>query len=410
MNTANQIRVIHSETTRPPIWQSEAVIAGPFVFTSAALATDWNSGIAPEAAPHPDFPYFTSAIELQTNYILHSLSQTLAAAGSSLSQIVKANVFLTDPSDFLGFDRAWSTHFATPPTRTTVAVDGLLIPGARIEVSVTALHAGSGIDAQPASSDSPRPMTRKVEAITAGRFAFTSGQLAHDAVNGVPPEATGDQTPRDITKQTTYIVENMLRSLSAAGVASDQVVKGQALLTDVSDTNRFSEAWRAAFGDRATLGIAGIKALLVTGTIIEIDLTAYLGETVLPSIGATLRGPDALGCGELVFSAGIYVGMDSGKIPSGLVAHPSYPHYSSTIKSQTEWVLDRLDAALTSAGSSLARTAKAQVFLRELTDFAIFDGVWRARFDVPPARSVVQAAALPSDAALIAVEAIALSK
>ena len=119
--------------------------------------------------------------------------------------------------------------------------------------------------------------------------------------------------------------------------------------------------------------------------------------------------PEAIGCGELVFSAGIFPGFDSGEMPPECVVHAAYPHYASSIQLQTEWVLARLDAALRKVGSDLAHVAKAQVFLTDLNDFAIFDDVWRAHFQTAPARSVVKASPLPVPGARIAVEVIALA-
>ncbi|KQV93512.1 RidA family protein [Streptomyces sp. Root369] len=403
-----QSSAVREPAVHPLIWQAESTVAGPFVFTSAVLATVGSTGITPAATPRPSF--LVSDITLQTESVLSSISDTLAAAGSSLAHVVKANVFLADPTDFYEFDRVWNTYFTRPPTRTTVAVSGLLVPEAKIEISVVALRADSGITAVPATSDAPRPMTKKVEAVTAGDFVFTSGQLAHDAVNGLPTEATGATTRCDVGKQTAYVLANMRRSLAAAGATADQVVKAQTLLTDLSDPAGFDAIWNSSHTGLPALATIGISALLVTDTIIEIDLTAYLGDTVRRSERDTSRGPDAVGCGDLAFSAGVYAGMDTGDVPPQLLPHHAYPYYSSAVELQTEWVLDRLDDALTSVGSSLGRTVKAQVFLKNMADFPIFEQVWRRRFAQPPARSVVQVPRLPAEGAVVAVEVIAAAR
>jgi enamine deaminase RidA (YjgF/YER057c/UK114 family) len=132
------------------------------VFTSAQLATDWVNGIAPEACVNPEFPYFESSIVKQTDYILRALSRTLQASGSSLDNVVKAHVFLDDCADFLGFDRVWNLYFQEPPTRTTVGAAGLLVPGAKIEISLIAIIPGRGMLKRSARSDAPRPLTKKV--------------------------------------------------------------------------------------------------------------------------------------------------------------------------------------------------------------------------------------------------------
>lgn len=406
-STSAQLTQVRSHQPAAPIWQSEGVRAGHYIFTSAVLATDWKHGIAPEATVDPRFPYFSSEIERQTDYIMRSIARTLHAAGSGLHLVAKAHVFILDCADFLGFDRVWNKYFRSPPTRTTVGPAGLLVPGARIEISVIALAEDSGLKPEPAVSNAPRPLTKKVEAMKAGDFVFTSGQLAHDAKNGVPPEAAGPAGRADLAKQTAYTIRNMTQSIGAAGASPRQVIKGQALLLDAGQSSGFRAAWRDAFADNPALSEIGVGSLLVGGTLLEVDLTAYLGKDIRLSSRKSPLGPEAIGCGSLVFSGGIYAGFDTGHLPPECIVPSPYPHYSSAIRLQTEWVLKRLDIALRDVGSSLDHVAKAQVFLTDLADFAVFDEVWREHFKVAPARSVVRTSGLPVDGARIAIEVYA---
>jgi 2-iminobutanoate/2-iminopropanoate deaminase len=78
------------------------------------------------------------------------------------------------------------------------------------------------------------------------------------------------------------------------------------------------------------------------------------------------------------------------------------------IEEQTSQVLDNLEAVLTEAGTGLDRIVKTTVFLANLNDFQAMNGVYAERVGaVPPARSTVEVAALPSGA-LVEIEAIAL--
>ncbi|MBY5502442.1 RidA family protein [Rhizobium leguminosarum] len=407
LSQSSSLAHIHGEGVSAPVWQSEAVRAGDFIFTSGTLATDWVNGIAPEASINERLPFLDTPSERQTEYILRSLALVLQRAGSSLENVVKAHVFLHDSADFPGFDRVWKRHFPNPPTRTTVGAAGLLVPGARLEIALIALATDGKAMKNPAKSDAPRPLTKKVEAMSAGDFVFTSGQLAHNAVDGVPPEAGGKGSSADMAKQSAYTLNNMFKSLAAAGASHNTVIKTQALLLNTSDEKGFLDAWTTAFPKPAALAVTGIGSLLVGDTIIEIDLTAYKGNDLRISPLSTFRGPEAVGAGDLVFSAGVFPGFDTGTLPKECNVHPAYPHYSSAISLQTTWVLDRLEAALKSVGSDLAHVAKAQVFLTELSDFAEFDQVWRDRFASAPARSVVKASPLPVAGAKIAVEVIA---
>jgi 2-iminobutanoate/2-iminopropanoate deaminase len=66
---------------------------------------------------------------------------------------------------------------------------------------------------------------------------------------------------------------------------------------------------------------------------------------------------------------------------------------------ETERVLENLKAVVEAAGSSLAHTVKATVYLADLGDFAKMNEVYARYFgERPPARATVQVARLPRDA------------
>ena len=78
------------------------------------------------------------------------------------------------------------------------------------------------------------------------------------------------------------------------------------------------------------------------------------------------------------------------------------------VEEQTSQILDNLEAILSEAGTGLDRIVKTTVFLANLGDFQAMNGVYAERVGaVPPARSTVEVAALPSGA-LVEIEAIAL--
>jgi 2-iminobutanoate/2-iminopropanoate deaminase len=82
-------------------------------------------------------------VQDQTRRALDNVKAVLAAAGSSLDQVVKTTVFLTKMADFAAMNEVYATYFtAAPPARSTVAV-AELPRGAAVEVEVIALRAGS---------------------------------------------------------------------------------------------------------------------------------------------------------------------------------------------------------------------------------------------------------------------------
>lgn len=78
------------------------------------------------------------------------------------------------------------------------------------------------------------------------------------------------------------------------------------------------------------------------------------------------------------------------------------------IVEQTEQVMQNLRAILEEAGSGLERLVKTTVFLQDLGDFAAMNEVYAQHVgDLPPARSTVEVAKLPSGAR-VEIEAVAL--
>jgi 2-iminobutanoate/2-iminopropanoate deaminase len=75
---------------------------------------------------------------------------------------------------------------------------------------------------------------------------------------------------------------------------------------------------------------------------------------------------------------------------------------------QAERALQNLQAVLEAAGGGLEDVVKTTVFLQDMGEFAAMNAVYARFFDQdPPARSAVQAAALPLGARL-EIEAVAI--
>ena len=106
---------------------SQAAIVGDLVFTAGQVALDPTTGTVVEGG-----------IEAQTARVLENLAAVLAAAGSSLSLVVKTTVFLTDMADFPAMNKVYAEEFGDhKPARATVAVAGLPL-GVRVEIEVVA--------------------------------------------------------------------------------------------------------------------------------------------------------------------------------------------------------------------------------------------------------------------------------
>jgi 2-iminobutanoate/2-iminopropanoate deaminase len=75
-----------------------------------------------------------------TRQVVANLEQVLAAAGASVTDVVRTNVYLVDMADYAGMNAAYAELFPGRPARTCVQVAGLPL-GARVEIDCIAVRA-----------------------------------------------------------------------------------------------------------------------------------------------------------------------------------------------------------------------------------------------------------------------------
>jgi enamine deaminase RidA (YjgF/YER057c/UK114 family) len=278
----NQPEALSSSRIPKPIAHyTPAVRIGDLVFLAGQLPSHFgDGGIAPEARPNPAYPYHSSAIELQTEYVLKNVKLLLEDAGSDLQHVVKAQVFLKSLSDFSGFDEIWKRFFPVPPPRTTIQVSDLLVGDALVEIDIIGARTDAGRLEVVRTDAVPQPLANYSMGVVAGNLVFLAGQFASDFKTGVPPEARVD--PRfpfygdDIERQTEYVLTNIEAVLTSAGSSLANVVKAQIFLTNMENFHGFDKTWARHFGAvpaRTTVRVPG-DGLLVPGTLVEIDVIA----------------------------------------------------------------------------------------------------------------------------------------
>ena len=400
---------------KPLAFSTPAARTGHLVFAAGQLASDFKQGVAAEARVDPAFPYYGSAIKKQTRYILENLAKTFTAAGTSLDHVVKAQVFHTDLKNFSGFDEVWKGFFPTPPPRTTIGTTGLLVPGCLVEIDLIATMPGT--PGHVIRSDAPHPLANYSEAVVVGDLVFAAGQLASDFKTGVPREARVDPAfpfyGSGVKRQTRYVLENLARTMRAAGTSLEHVVKAQVFHTDLVNFAAFDEVWREFFPTPPPRTTVGTTGLLVKDTLVEIDLIAALPAArpqriAVPDIPKPLvHYTPATRAGELVFAAGqIASDYMTGVAPQARV-DPAFPFYGSDIQRQTRYVLENLARTFKAAGTSLEHIVKAQVFHTDLMNFGGFDEVWKEFFPTPPPRTTVGTTGLLVPGCLVEIDLIA---
>jgi len=120
--------VVSDKLPAPKGPYSPAVKAGGFVFVSGQGPIDPGTG-----------EVLRGDIKAQTELVLNNVRAILAAAGSSLGQVVKTNVYLDQIADFAAMNEVYATFFTSnPPARTTIEAANLPL-GIGVEIDVIAL-------------------------------------------------------------------------------------------------------------------------------------------------------------------------------------------------------------------------------------------------------------------------------
>lgn len=257
---------------------SPAVTAGDFVFLAGQVPTDWKTGIAPEARVDPNF-WEGNKIDREARLTLKNMAITLEAAGSSLEDVVKVQIYLADINDVPRLDRVWREFFPKDaPARTIYPIRALGVTEGRIEINFVALRSGGKTRKQVVSTPAARTSPfGETQAVRAGDFLFLSGLMAVDAGGLVEAARCNPAYPYDrdsAAAQMTDIMEQAQAICRAAGTDLRHAVRMLTVHTDLSESFRAAAAAAPFFpdGPPASTTVKVHAPLQVPGCTIMVDL------------------------------------------------------------------------------------------------------------------------------------------
>lgn len=105
---------------------SQGISFGNFVYTSGQIPLVPETGVLADGD-----------IAQQTEQAIRNLTAVLAAAGSSLEEVVKTTCFLKNMGDFSAFNTVYEKYFTGRPARSCVEVSALP-KGALVEIEAIA--------------------------------------------------------------------------------------------------------------------------------------------------------------------------------------------------------------------------------------------------------------------------------
>jgi enamine deaminase RidA (YjgF/YER057c/UK114 family) len=229
-----------------------AVVCDDFVFVAGQMAHNPGQGLDPRAHVPEHSAWAGTEIRKQTEFLIsEKLKPALEAAGSSLEQSVKAQVYLARVEDFPDFIDVWNRHYENIPCAVTVApTKSFATVGGIIEINLVALTNTAKRQKEVIAADIPG-MAAYGPCLRVGEFLLPSGLMAvgrdgHIVGNRVSPGLDGLSYAGYVQAAAVYDYAEAL--CRAAGTAMANTLRAQYFVPDVSAFPGIAMAWGQRFG------------------------------------------------------------------------------------------------------------------------------------------------------------------
>jgi enamine deaminase RidA (YjgF/YER057c/UK114 family) len=216
------------------------------------MAHNPEQGLDPRAHVPEHSAWAGTEIRKQTEFLIRKkLEPALEAAGSSLEQSLKAQIYLANVADFPDFSDVWTEHFAAIPCAVTVVpTKSFATVGGIIEINLLALTNTATRKKQVIEADIPG-MAAYGPCIKSGEFLLPSGLMAigHEGQivgTALSPGFTGLAHAGYAQAAAVYNYADAL--CLAAGTAMANTLRAQYFVSDVTQFPGIAMAWVARFG------------------------------------------------------------------------------------------------------------------------------------------------------------------
>jgi enamine deaminase RidA (YjgF/YER057c/UK114 family) len=420
--------------TRQAIWPgdipkplapySPAIKAGGWLFVAGQLASDFETGIAPECKqPNPNVG---DALRLQSDFVLKNLAALHQAAGMDMRTDV-VRIYQWFASKYPTMDEfhdgnTWPRISITPyletrnlyideprPASTGMGIreDGLLVRNTILEVDMISIERQPGVEKQgfPAPEGVPSPLAGYSPAIRNGDWVFLAGEIPVDwqgdylsdvhlgEPSGLAREARTNPYfwyGSPIEDQTDYVLEKLARIAEAAGSSLDRCVKATVYIGTPSDFEGMDRVWRRWFPEnppaRVVIPYMGLGGM---GSRVEVAMKLLANDSDLQVERIeTSDAPEPLGhepqavkAGHFLFFSTQMAFDSSGALAEETKRHSEFPWYGQPAKRQMHYVLDNVAAICEAAGTSLENLCRRQAFHDDFTWFAeTMEDEWASHF------------------------------
>ncbi|HXD51838.1 MAG TPA: RidA family protein, partial [Burkholderiales bacterium] len=264
---------------------SLALAAGDYVFVAGRMADSFKfgEGLAQQARLPAGHLWKGLPIKLEAGFILREkIEPALKAAGSSLKNIVKCQVYMRDAEDFAPFNEVWAKFFPKAKPATTLiptATPGFFLQDARIEINTIALTDAGSTRKQIIDGGVVPAYRGYSQAVRAGDLLFISGLMAVDEAGLVEAAQINPAQPyfgSAVQAQMDVLLENAQKICRAAGTSLANAVRIQQYHTDLRDFFPAYQVWeRHLPGRYLPFSAVEVPFLPVPGVCVQLDLWVY---------------------------------------------------------------------------------------------------------------------------------------
>lgn len=279
-----QIKRHFPDSVAAPTWSgfAPAISVNDFVFVAGQTANTGDGDLEPAASIPPHARWGGSAIRKQTEYlIVEKLKVALAAAGSSLEQSLKAQVYITGTEHFPEFMDVWLKYFADIPCALTVVpTKAFGSVEAIIEINLIALKNDAKRKKEVVTAGLPA-MSAYGPCVKAGEFLFPSALMAIGDDGVIASSAVSPTWPGlglSGSSQAAKVFSYLEALCKAAGTSMANVLRAQYFVPDVAEFAGIAAAWTAAYGDQPHpfVCIQTPEALPAPGAALLADFWIYV--------------------------------------------------------------------------------------------------------------------------------------
>jgi enamine deaminase RidA (YjgF/YER057c/UK114 family) len=229
-----------------------AVVCDDFVFVAGQMAHNAGHGLDPRAHVPDHAAWAGSEIRKQTEFIiLEKLKPALEAAGSSLEQSLKAQIYLSRVDDFPDFLDAWDRYYANIPCAVTIVpTKSFATVGGIIEINLLALTNMATRQKQVIAADIPG-MAAYGPCIQAGELLLPSGLMAIGQDGNVVGKTV---SPGFVAlshagyTQAAAIFDYAEALCRIAGTSMANVLRAQYFVSDLTAFTGIAMAWSGKIG------------------------------------------------------------------------------------------------------------------------------------------------------------------